>query len=151
MRWIALPLCLAIGMVACEAEEEGPSPEELAAAAKADTLTMAQEAFDSAAFDTVTLAGQQARVDRGEIVYRYSCVSCHGDTGEAEATVVFRGDTLNPTSLIQEEWALAEDVEGLRSAIFTGTAEGMPHFGLVGLGARDIDAVIGYIQLAMRR
>ena len=151
MRWIALPLCLAIGMVACKAEEEGPSPEELAAAARADSLRMAQEAFDPAAFDTVTWESPQARVDRGATVYRYSCVRCHGDTGEAEATVVFRGDTLNPPSLIQEDWALAEDVEGLQSAIFTGTAEGMPHFGMVGLGARDIDAVIGYIQLAMRR
>ncbi len=151
MRWIAMPLCLAIGLVACEAAEEGPSPEELAAAARADSLRMAQEAFDPASFDTVTWAGQQERVDRGATVYRYSCVNCHGDTGEAEATLVFRGDTLNPPSLIQEEWPYAEDEEGLRSAIFTGTAEGMPHWGLEGLGARDIDAVIGYIQLAMRR
>ncbi len=151
MRWIALPLCLAIGMVACEAEEQGPSPEELAAAAQADSVRMAQEAYDTATFDTLTWESQQARVDRGSVVYRYSCVDCHGATGEAEATVVFRGDTLNPTSLIQEEWALAEDVDGLRRVIFTGTAEGMPHFGMMGLGAKDIDAVIGYIQLAMRR
>lgn len=150
MRWIALPLCLAIGMVACETEE-GPSPEELAAAARADSLRMAQEAFDSAAFDTVTWESPQARVDRGAVVYRYSCVRCHGDTGEAEATVVFRGDTLNPPSLIQEEWVFADDDPGLRGAIFTGTAEGMPHFGLMGLGAKDVDAVTGYIQLAMRR
>ncbi len=151
MRWIALPLCLAIGMVACEAAEEWPSPEELAAAAQADSLTMAQEAFDSASFDTVTWESRQARVDRGAVVYRYSCVKCHGGTGEAETAVVFRGDTLNPPSLIQEEWALAEDVEGLRSAIFVGRAEGMPHWGMEGLGAKDIDAVIGYIQLALRR
>ena len=151
MRWISLPLCLAIGLVACEAAEEGPSPEELAAAARADSLTMAQEAFDPETFDTVTWESPQARVDRGAVVYRYSCVGCHGDTGEAEAAVVFRGDTLNPPSLIQEEWALAEDDAGLQSAIFTGTAEGMPHFGMAGLGARDIDAVIGYIQLALRR
>ena len=150
MRWIALPLCLTIAMAAC-GTEEGPSPEELAAAAKADTLRMAQEAFESAAFDTVTWESQQARVDRGAVVYRYSCVRCHGDTGEAEAAVVFRGDTLNPPSLIQEEWAFADDDPGLRGAILIGTADGMPHFGLMGLGVRDIDAVAGYIQLAIRR
>jgi len=151
MRWIALPLCLAIGLVACGAEEEGPSPEELAAAARADSLRIAQEAFDPAAFDTLTWESQQARVDRGAVVYRYSCVDCHGATGEVETAVVFRGDTLNPPSLIEEDWALAEDFEALRRAIFTGTGEGMPHFGIVGLGAKDIDAVIGYIQLAIRR
>ena len=151
MRWIALSLCFAIGLVACEAAEEGPSPEELAATARADSLRMAQEAFDPASFDTVTWESQQARVDRGAVVYRYSCVRCHGETGEAEAMVVVRGDTLNPPSLIEEDWALAEDFEALRAAIFTGTAEGMPHWGIVGLGAKDIDAVIGYIQLAMRR
>ena len=151
MRWIALPLCLAMGLVACEAAEEGPSPEELAAAARADSLRMAQEAFDPASFDTLTWESQQARVDRGALVYRTSCVDCHGATGEAEAAVVFRGDTLNPPSLIEEDWAFADDYQGLRSAIFTGTAEGMPHFGLMGLGVKDIDAVIGFIQLAMRR
>lgn len=151
MRWIALPLCLAMALVACEPAEEGPSPQELAAAAKADSVRMAQEAFDPAEFDTLTWEDQQARVDRGAVVYRYSCVRCHGVTGEAEAAVVFRGDTLFPPSLVAEDWAMADDFEALREAIFTGTGEGMPHWGIVGLGAKDIDAVIGYIQLAIRR
>jgi hypothetical protein len=34
--------------------------------------------------------------------------------------------------------------------VFTGTANGMPHWGLHGLKARDVDAAARYIATALR-
>ncbi len=60
------------------------------------------------------------------------------------------GDTLRPPSFLQADWRFAEDRDGLRKQVFTGNAQGMPHWGFHGLKYRDIDAVAVYIQQGLR-
>jgi len=146
MRWIALSLIVVLA-AAC-----GPSAEELAqqaaeaAAAAADSaVAEAQAAFDPSVFDTLTWENDQARLDRGGQVFTFSCEKCHGAEGLGDGGFVQNGDTLRPPSFADPNWALAGDVAGIREAIFVGTREGMPHWGLAGLHAESVDAVTTYI------
>jgi mono/diheme cytochrome c family protein len=146
MRWIAIPLVFVMA-VAC-----GPSAEELAqqaaeaAAAAADSaMAEAEAAFDASVFDTLTWESDQARMDRGAQVYNFSCTKCHGDSGAGDAGFVLEGDTLQPPSFSDPAWAMAGDVDAVRRAIFVGTKEGMPHWGLAGLHAESVDAVTAHI------
>lgn len=120
-----------------EPVQEGPS--------RADSVVMAMETFDAAAFDTITWENAQAAVERGGLVFRISCSKCHGDGGRGNGNFVFQGDTLHPPSFLTADWRFAEDPMGLRQAIFSGNALGMPYWGLVGLKYRDVDAVARYI------
>jgi mono/diheme cytochrome c family protein len=130
----------------------GPTEEELAqqaleaAAAQQDSLmAAATDMFDAEVFDTLTWEDDQERMDRGQQVYNFSCSKCHGSEGLGDAGFVMRGDTLRPQSFADPTWALATDTTALRRAIFVGTAEGMPHWGLEGLKAEAIDAVSAFI------
>lgn len=145
MRWIALPLSLALASFACSGEQPGQQTE-----AAPDSTTIAQAAYDPTMFDTVTWESEQAAVDRGLVVYRHSCQKCHGETGLGDAEFIRQGDTLRPPSFREPAWHYAEDKEGLRREVFVGTAQGMPHWGLAGLKARDVDAVAIYIMEGMR-
>ena len=147
MRWIPLALvgCLALG--AC-----GPSEEELAAAAaaaeaaKQDSLVnVASAAFDASVFDTVTWEEPQKRMDRGKQVYNFSGAKCHGAEGSGDGGFVRGGDTIRPPSFREPTWRLAGDEPAIRQAIFVGTAENMPHWGLEGLKPEAIDAVTHFI------
>jgi mono/diheme cytochrome c family protein len=147
MRWIALPLFIAFVFVGC-----GPSAEEQAEAAAAaeqarqDSLAaVAVEAYDPSVFDTITWESPEARMERGQQVYTISCSRCHGPEGLGEGGFVRGGDTLHPPSFRQSDWALAGNPQGIHQAIFVGTAENMPHWGLEGLKAEAIDAVTYYI------
>ena len=84
------------------------------------------------------------------MVYQYSCRKCHGDTGLGDAGFVRHGDTLRPPSFREPDWAYAMDKEGLRDLIFVGTENEMPHWGVQGLPAKDIDAVAIFILQSMR-
>ena len=128
-----------------------PAEEEVQGPTSADSTAMAAEMFDEAGFDTVSWDTHQAALDRGGVVFRFSCEKCHGATGAGDAGFVAGGDTLRPPSFLAETWRFAEDREGLRREIFTGTGmEGMPHWGLEGLKYRDIDAVSIYITETLR-
>ena len=147
MRWIPLALVGCLAIVAC-----GPSEEELAAAAAAAEAAMqdslvnaASAAFDAAVFDTVTWEEPQKRMDRGEQVYNFSCAKCHGPEGLGDGGFVRGGDTIRPPSFREPTWRMAGDAAAIRQAIFTGTAENMPHWGLEGLKAEAIDAVTHFI------
>jgi mono/diheme cytochrome c family protein len=131
----------------------GPSAEEQAAAAAAaaaavedSLMNAAQVAFDAAAYDTVTWENDQARLARGQQVYTISCSRCHGREGLGDAGFVRGGDTLRPPSFREPTWPLASDENGIRRAIFIGTQEGMPHWGLEGLKPEMVDAVAFYIM-----
>jgi len=117
---------------------------------QADSVALAAEQFDNSAFDTLTWNGDTAAFNRGHTTYVWSCQKCHGTTGAGDAGFVFQGDTLHPPSLIAPDWKYATDLAGMREAIFAGNAEGMPHWGLVGMKVRDIDAVTRYILEGLR-
>jgi mono/diheme cytochrome c family protein len=135
----------------------GPDEAELAAeaeaaltAAHADSVMLAESMYDPAVFDTIGWDTPEAALDRGEVVWAVSCMKCHGLTGAGEGGAVVRGDTIRPPSFLADDWRFADDQEGLRRQVFTGTAEGMPHWGFYGLKYRDIDAVATYIRGELR-
>jgi mono/diheme cytochrome c family protein len=119
-------------------------------AQQADTMTaVAEAAYDATIFDTITWESEEAALERGQVVYSYSCARCHGETGLGDAGMTRGGDTLRPPSFREPDWAYASDKDGLRRQVFVGTAEGMPHWGLEGLKPRDVDAVAIYIMQGM--
>jgi len=144
-----IPVLIAFGWLgACGGEEpqevvpEGPS--------RADSVAVADSAFDATVFDTIAWEDDEAAIERGGLVFRISCSKCHGDGGRGNGNFVFQGDTLRPPSFLTSDWQYAEDAEGLRRRIFTGNIAGMPYWGLVGLGYKDIDAVARYITEYLR-
>lgn len=145
MRGIGLALAVLMGVAACGgADQEEPVTQQV------DSIAMAAAAYEPAAFDTVTWETETAAVERGGVVWAYSCQKCHGVRGRGDAGFVLRGDTLRPPSFLAIDWQYGNDPDGLRRAIFTGNEEGMPHWGLIGLKAKDIDAVARYILQDLR-
>lgn len=140
MRSFAALLAVASLSLACTGEE---TAEE--ATVRPDSTALAREAFDPSMFDTVTWETSEKALERGEVVYRYSCQRCHGERGLGDAGFVRHGDTLRPPSFREPTWEFARDKEGIREQVFVGTGETMPHWGLVGLPPRDVDAVAIYI------
>ena len=140
MRRICTFLTVSLVVAACGGGE--PAAEVSAAP---DSTQLARDAFDPTMFDTITWETNEKALERGQVVYRFSCLKCHGERGLGDAGFVRAGDTLRPPSFREPTWAFAGDKEGMREQVFVGTAETMPHWGLVGLGARDVDAVATYI------
>ena len=135
-------------LTACSGGE--PPPEAQQTPSRADSVAIAEEAFDSTVFDTLSWETPEAPVERGSLVYRISCSKCHGDVGRGNARFVLQGDTLRPPSFLAADWRFAEDPMGLRRYIFHGNVAGMPYWGLVGLKYRDIDAVAEFILRFLR-
>lgn len=136
------------GALACAPAEQAPLEDPQAAAL--DTLRTAELAYDATAFDSISWETNTAAAERGAIVFRFSCEKCHGTEGLGDAGFVAQGDTVRPPSFRAADWRFADDHEALRQHIFVGTAQGMPHWGLEGLKARDIDAVATYIREGLR-
>ena len=138
----------AFGTLAVGACVEG-APEQ-ALPTPADTVEMALAQFDPAAFDTITWETPEDAVVRGSIVFSFSCKKCHGAQGYGDGGWVAAGDTLRPPSFHGPDWRFRDDHDGLTRQIFTGTAEGMPHWGLTELSLRDMDAVAQFIRTQFR-
>lgn len=151
MRRIALPLALALATVTCGPSAEDQAAEAAAAAAaREDSLqTASMAAYDASVFDTLTWESPEERLERGSQVYNFSCARCHGPQGLGDAGFVRQGDTLRPPSFREPTWAMAGNIDAIRRAIFVGTAEGMPHWGLEGLKPEAVDAVAAYIVADM--
>ena len=147
MRW-SWGVVSTLWLVACGADPEArqAADEAARAAAQADTMQMAHAAFDAVVFDTIKWDGDSLAVSRGDVVWNFSCRKCHGPTALGDGGFVLRGDTLHPPSFREPDWRFTRDLDGLRAYIFAGNEKGMPHWGLVGLTSRDIDAVAKYIQ-----
>jgi len=143
MRWIAMPLAIILSFASCAPGE--PVEDEAAADTAAASIVTAREAFDPSVFDTIPWDSPEAVLERGQVVYRFSCLRCHGERGLGDAGFVRGGDTLRPPSFREPDWTFADDKAGIREQIFVGTTQGMPHWGLEGLPAKDVDAVATYV------
>jgi mono/diheme cytochrome c family protein len=117
-----------------------------ASSVHADSVGIALSQLTAETFDTIQWASDSVALARGALVWSTSCQKCHGVDGSGDAGFVQRGDTLRPPDFRADTWALGHDQEALRRQVFTGTEEGMPHWGLIGLKPRDVDAVSLYIQ-----
>lgn len=149
MRGGAVALTAVLVFAGCGGGADNPGTA--ADQVQADSTAMAMERYDAAVFDTMTWNGDTAAVNRGRTVYAFSCRKCHGATGTGDAGFVLHGDTLKPPSFLAPDWKYANDLAGLRQAIFAGNAEGMPHWGIVeGNNPRNVDAVAHYILEDMR-
>ena len=149
-----IPVVLAlVWLGACRSQTPQADQQALRAAhdsIQADSVSKVSAMFDPAGFDTVTWKSKSALIDRGAVVFRVSCSMCHGEGGGGKTDFVFRGDTLTTPSFLKKDWALATDSMALRRKIFTGNVQGMPHWGVIGLGYRDIDAAAHYITDFLR-
>lgn len=149
-----VPLLVALTwLAACRGQPPQPDQQALRAArdsVQADSVAMVDAIFDTAAFDTITWKSKSDLIDRGAVVYRVSCTLCHGEGGKGKTDFVFNGDTLSTPSFLVKDWALAKDPTDLRRRIFTGNAADMPHWGVIGLSYRDVDAAAHYITDFLR-
>jgi mono/diheme cytochrome c family protein len=127
---VALVSLTLVAGAACSRQETEAEKEARLLAARADSVAL----------------------ERGGVVWRASCEKCHGGRGRGD------GEAVEPLGLegkvpsfLAEDWEYAEDYEALRRRIYTGTEGGMPHWmphwAFHGLGYRDIDAVVAYVEL----
>jgi mono/diheme cytochrome c family protein len=124
-------------------------PEGGQASAAPDSVALAAALFDPDVYDTITWQTHSAALQRGAVVFAHSCSRCHGMVGEGGGVYAVTHQLAVP-SLRRPDWPAGEDVPAVRRLVFTGTADGMPHWGLHGLKARDVDAVARYIATGLR-
>jgi hypothetical protein len=129
MRRLHLALVLPLALAACGGggSEQADTP--------ADSVALALEQYDPALFDTITWASDSSQINRGGIVWAFSCKKCHGQLGKGDGGQVMDGDTIRPPDFTTQ-WRFGTDDEGLIKAIYGGSAEGMPHWGISGLTTR---------------
>jgi mono/diheme cytochrome c family protein len=151
MRRTSITLAALALFGACGGEAPPPPAKEPPpVVTRADSAPLAVAAFDSTVFDTIQWQSEDAAMQRGGLVFRVSCQTCHGEGGRGDRGFVFEGDTLHPPSFVAADWTYANDLTGLRKRIFTGSVLGMPYWGLVGMTNKDVDAVARYILGVLR-
>jgi len=74
-----------------------------------------------------------------------------GEEGYGDGEYEVDGHTLRPPSFRAADWRFADDAEALRRYIYAGNAQGMPHWGIRRMAARDIVALDLYIRTELRR
>lgn len=146
-------LALLLLMAGCgggseSAGQETEDPNALREA-RADSVRQAEAAFDATAFDTISWNTPEERIERGAVVWNFSCRKCHGDQGLGDGELA-RVEELTMPMITDAEWEYADDVPAIRRRIFTGHESEMPSWGLYGLKYRDIDAVAYYIEDVLR-
>jgi len=117
--------------------------------ARADSVAQAAAAWDPAAFDSIAWDDDTARLERGQMVWSFSCAKCHGAGGAGDGEVAREHELTVPT-LLDPDWALAGNIGEIRHTIFVGHVSAMPNWGLVGLKSRDLDAVSYFIHAGLR-
>lgn len=132
------------GMIEGEAAAE-PDTAEALRQARADSVAVAEDLYDEAAFDSIAWSSDTERFMRGEDVWNFSCGDCHGWEGRGDGPVATRHgyDVPDFTSAGR---GYAADLDSLRHRVFVGHETEMPSWGLYGLTPRDIDAVAYYID-----
>jgi mono/diheme cytochrome c family protein len=144
MLVLALSYLVLLATAGCGGESDAEREMRLQAA-RADTLRIAEEAYEAMVFDTVSWESSDARIQRGAIVWRHSCEKCHGAEGRGDGEYAMQLGLEVPT-FQEPDWAYAYEVDSLRHRIFVGLEGDMPNWGLHGLGYRNIDAAAGYIN-----
>jgi mono/diheme cytochrome c family protein len=145
LRCSSVPPLLLAALIAAGC---GGNPD--GAAMSGDSTQIAASLLTPETFDTIQWPSDSAAIARGAVVWSYSCRKCHGDWGGGDGGFVQRGDTVRPPNFHDPDWRYANDRVAMRRQIFTGTNDGMPHWGMVGLKPRDMDAVTHYIQRVLR-
>ncbi len=145
-----IPTVLALAWLAACGKEAPPPVEEANDTGHADSVAMAAAAFDPTVLDTITWNSPDEALTRGGLVFRVSCNKCHGVTGNGDGDLVADGKSAKPPSFLTVDWKYADDPIGLRKLIFSGSANDMPYWGLVGLKYRDLDGVAAYITNYLR-
>jgi mono/diheme cytochrome c family protein len=143
---VALVSLTLVTGAACSRQETEAEKEAKLRAARADSVALADSIFEAAVFDTITWESPEARMERGGVVWRASCEKCHGGRGRGDGEAAQPLELEVPSFLV-DDWEYAEDFEALRRRIYTGTEGGMPHWAFHGLGYRNIDAVVAYVDL----
>ncbi len=141
---LAFSCLVLIASAGCGGESEAERAARMQAA-RADSVTMADQAYDATVFDTISWESSEARVARGAIVWRTSCEKCHGAEGRGDGEYARQLGAEVP-SFMDPGWAYAYELDSLRHKIFVGHEGEMPNWGIVGLGYSDIDALAGYIN-----
>ncbi len=147
---IGLPLAALalVALYACGGQETEAEREARERQARADSVRMAEAQYDASVFDTLTWESQEARLNRGGVVWRSSCQKCHGPNGDGRGELARQLELVIP-SFLEPDWAYAGDVGAIRHRVYVGYEGAMPNWGLHGLRYRDIDAVAGYVIEAM--
>lgn len=150
---LIIPL-IALASVGCEGSEEQAEQmraeqTEARQLARADSVARAEAEYDPAVFDTVRWGSDGERLERGAVVWRFSCRKCHGTTGMGDGETAQDLDIDMPV-IVAEDWEYAGDPEAIRHRIYVGHESDMPTWGLYGLEYRDIDAVTYFIENHLR-
>jgi len=142
-------MALVLPLFAWACQNAAPPEESADAGPPVDSVALAAAAIGAGMFDSISWADDNAAIERGALVWSISCAKCHGTDGAGGGEFAKTAQWTMP-SLLEGDWPLAQDPAGLRKAIYTGTQNGMPHWGLHGLKPRDVDAVAIYIELMLR-
>ena len=113
--------------------------------ARADSVARAEALYDEAAFDSIVWRSDQARFERGENVWSFSCSDCHGPEGRGNGPDATRFEYDMPDFELAD-WEYAGDLSAIRHRVFVGHESEMPTWGLYGLTHRDVDAVAYYVD-----
>jgi mono/diheme cytochrome c family protein len=132
-------------------DEEAPavSREEALRAARADSVARAEEMYDASVFDTLTWESDNARWERGGVVWSFTCQRCHGADGKGQGEDAVKFGFSVPDITVPD-WQYAGDIPGIRHVIFVGHDTEMPSMGVIGLGYADADAAAHYIDDLLR-
>lgn len=146
-------IVLLVGSLACggggDDAEPAVSREEALRAARADSVATAMEMYDATVFDTLTWENDNARWERGGVVWSFTCQRCHGASGDGQGEDATKFEIAMPDMTV-EDWAYADDLPAIRERIFVGHESEMPSMGLIGLSYSDVDAAAHYINDLLR-
>jgi mono/diheme cytochrome c family protein len=137
----------------CGGGEEDTEPQipraEALRAARADSVAHATEIFDATVFDTLTWESDNARWERGGVVWSFTCSRCHGADGAGKGNDAVNFNIVVP-DVTAADWIYADDIPAIRKLIFVGHETEMPSMGLIGLSYPDVDASAHYINDLLR-
>lgn len=142
----------ALGFVGCsEPKEEASqeSTEEALRTARADSVAQAMAMYDPTVFDTLTWESDNARWERGGVVWAFTCQRCHGADGTGNGPDPVEFDFTVP-DVTAADWQFADDLPAIRERIFVGHETEMPSMGLIGLPYSDVDAAAHYVNDLLR-
>jgi mono/diheme cytochrome c family protein len=118
--------------------------------ARVDSVAMAEDIYDEAAFDSIVWRSDNERFERGEDVWSFSCSDCHGVEGRGDGPIATRYGYDVP-DFQTADWEYADDIGAIRQRVFVGHESEMPTWGLYGLSYRDIDAVAYHVNEVFAR